>query len=577
LIRLTGVRRPHWATSVVAALAAAALTACSGGSGPAGGGSGSSPGASRSPGSASGPNVAGQGESGGGLTTAGLPSKAAQISALSSALRTLSRVHNFSPGGVDISDYQIGSLWRRGIDGAGTTVAVIEGWNDPGVAAEMARYDRLLGLPKVNLTTIYPAGPLPPKCPAGMVKLGSYGSCVAWGSEMLLDVLSVHLIAPYAKIVISATPADSEIRDDAASQVAPPEMMKAVEYIAERHLANVISISDGTGESSYSHGPPEILAQVPGELTAAAAGIPVLVGTGDCGVVQNLPVASGQCYDVTSYRDTAAWDDSPWVTAVGGTIPDYSPAGVRRGPDAVWGTGSVGEGAGFSKIFRRPGYQDDVARITGSKWRSVPDLTMDSTDGTSESTPLLAGLLALATQLNNGNAGPINPVLYGVLGPAGLRDGIVDVTRGNNRSVLPGGKVVPGFAAAKGFDVASGWGTIDAARFVPSLVEATKAAGQDAAVRKQAQTELTRLEHGIRLSAPAIAPGSSARLSAGDFLPGHPVRLRIDGRLVATLTADDRGDVSYVLRPAGLRLPAGQHTVTLTSMLLAESASFRSN
>jgi hypothetical protein len=35
-------------------------------------------------------------------------------------------------------------------------------------------------------------------------------------------VLSAHLMAPYAKIVISVTPADSQITDDAASQVAPP-------------------------------------------------------------------------------------------------------------------------------------------------------------------------------------------------------------------------------------------------------------------------------------------------------------------------------------------------------------------
>jgi len=31
---------------------------------------------------------------------------------------------------------------------------------------------------------------------------------------------------------------------------------------------------------------------------------------------------------------------------------------------------------------------------------------------------------------------------------------------------------VVGFTAAKGFDIASGWGTIDAATFVPALVKA---------------------------------------------------------------------------------------------------------
>jgi subtilase family serine protease len=563
--------------SLIAALAAVGVASCTG----------SSPGGSGHPGRASespsGPSAAGSGPGGPalggssptGLNTAGLPPKATQTRVLTAALRTIERQHAITPGWIDLADYQIGTLWREGIDGAGTTVAVLEGWNDPAIVSEVARYDAIMGLPKANITTIYPAGPLPPKCPAGMVRLGSYGSCSGWAGEMLLDVASVHLIAPYARIVISATPADTQITDDAASQVAPPEMMEAAEYIARHHLANVISVSDGTGESSYSHGPPEILAQDPGELAAAAAGIPLVVGTGDCGVVQNLPVANAQCQDVTHYRDTAAWDDSPWVTAVGGTIPDFSPNGKRLGADALWGPGTEGSGAGFSQVFRRPAYQNDVAQITQSDWRSVPDLTMDATDGTSEATPLLAGVLALATQLNERNVGPINPVLYDVLGPSGARDGIVDVTRGNDSSLLPNGQAVKGFYAARGFDVASGWGTINAARFVPSLVAATRAADQDAAVRQQAQSDLARLEHAIVLSSSAIPAAGSARLSASGFLPEHPVRLSIDGKFVQTLTAGGQGSVSYVLRPARLHLAPGRHTITLTSMLLGESASFR--
>ena len=109
---------------------------------------------------------------------------------------------------------------------------------------------------------------------------------------------------------------------------------------------------------------------------------------------------------------------------------------------------------------------------------------MDASDGTSEATPLLAGVLALATQLNHGkNVGPINPVLYSVLGPAGLKDGIADVVSGNNTVIRNGKVVVRGFTAAKGFDVASGWGTIRANTFAPALVRATQAAHQDAAVR----------------------------------------------------------------------------------------------
>ena len=46
------------------------------------------------------------------------------------------------------------------------------------------------------------------------------------------DALPAHLIAPYAKIIISATPADTQETDDAASQVAMPEIMEGVEVIA---------------------------------------------------------------------------------------------------------------------------------------------------------------------------------------------------------------------------------------------------------------------------------------------------------------------------------------------------------
>jgi len=506
----------------------------------------------------------------------GLPSEHNQLQVLAAAFTKLQKRQTLVPGGQDIDDYNIGALWRRGLDGAGTTIAVLEGWNDPAIARQVAKFDKATGLPTPSITTIYPAGPLPKKCPPGMTALGTYGACPDWAGEIQLDVEAAHLIAPYARIVIAVTPADTEVTEDAASQVAPPEMMKSVEYIAAHHLANVISISDGNGESSYSHGAAEILAQDPGELAAAAAGIPIVAGTGDCGVVQNLPVANGQCEDTSTFADSAAWDDSPWVTAVGGTIPNLTPSGAHRGPDPLWTQPHFGTGAGLSKVFRRPAYQDGVANITHSQWRSMPDLTMDSRYGTSESGPLLAGVLALATQENNGNVGPINPVLYATLGPAGARDGIIDVTSGNNSSTLADGKVVKGYAAAKGFDVASGWGTIDAARFVPSLVAATKAAAQDARVRRQAQSDLKALETRISVSPSTVPAGGSCRVRGLGFLPDHPVRVYVDGHRVARVMANGAGTVNYVVRPGRLDLTAGQHQIVLTGMLLTQTARFRS-
>ena len=477
---------------------------------------------------------------------------------------TFARSH---PGPLDIADYNVAPLWEEGIDGSGTTVAVIEGWDDPNIAATMANFDAKFHLPAANLTTIFPNGPLPATCPAGMVALGSFGSCDAWEGELTLDVESVHMMAPYANIVISATPADSEINDDAADQVAMPEIMKALEVISSQHLANVMSISDGTGESTYTFGDEEIKANNVGELTAAANGVPVMVATGDCGVLQNLAQASSQCGDTSTTPDTATWDDSPWITAVGGSVPDVSSTtGQILGPDTEW----PDSGAGYSSLFAAPGFQAPEAAKTGATMRSVPDITMDSHDGTSEAAPSFAGVLALATQLNDDrDLGPINPALYQI-GPKGAKAGIVDITSGDDtEKVQSTGQTVDGFAAGTGFDVGTGWGTINAAAFAPALDNATRSTSFPA--QAEAAGQLAQLKH-IHL----VQNGSDQYLLAGDFLPMHPVTLSVDGKTVATLTANELGDVTFMIDPTELGLSSGFHTVSLSSLLITETGSFRS-
>jgi hypothetical protein len=68
--------------------------------------------------------------------------------------------------------------------------------------------------------------------------------------------------------------------------------------------------------------------------------------------------------------------------------------------------------------------------------------------------------------------GLLNPGLYflGTLSQHGNSGtGIVDVTSGNNSFAG-----VTGFDAGMGYDLASGWGTIDAAKFVPALARALR-------------------------------------------------------------------------------------------------------
>jgi subtilase family serine protease len=520
----------------------------------------------------------------GAAAAAGLPSRRRQIQVLTAVLanmhknfKTLNQLTRGQVGPQDVFDYGVGDLWKRGIDGAGTTIAVLEGWDYPGITNTLAEFDQAYGLPNPKVTTIYPAGPLPATCPPGMASLGDYGSCTAWESELAGDVVIAHLIAPYAKVLVSVTPAGSQ--DDAASQIAMPEMIKALEVISSRHLANVISISNGTGEATYPN-LAEIDANNPGELTAAASGVPVTVATGDCGAVQALPVANAICGHTTADPDTATWDDSPFVTAVGGSVPDYSDTGQRLGPDTVWnatvpGIGRLAEGAGYSEVFQRPSYQNEVAKTTGSPMRSVPDITADATGGTSEATPIMAGILALATQWNHGHdLGPVNPALYKI-GPDGAAAGITDVTSGNNSVIGKQGQTaVQGFTAGPGFDVATGWGTVFAPKFVPSLVHATAELDGEAAIKAQAAAQLNALEHHAITLTPV--PGHSIYLEAGGFLPGHTVTLSIDGKAITTLDASTLGNVTYMISPSLLHLSGGSHALSLGSLLITETASFSS-
>jgi subtilase family serine protease len=98
--------------------------------------------------------------------------------------------------------------------------------------------------------------------------------------------------------------------------------------------------------------------------------------------------------------------------------------------------------------------------------------------GTSEATPLFAGIVALADQAAGHSLGLINPVLYKL--SAAHAPGIVDVTKGNNTvSFTQGGHqhTVAGFAARPGYDLASGVGTVNAAFFVPELAATATKSG----------------------------------------------------------------------------------------------------
>jgi subtilase family serine protease len=211
------------------------------------------------------------------------------------------------------------------------------------------------------------------------------------------------------------------------------------------------------------------------------------------------------------------------VTAVGGTQLQLNAGGYRTAPDSVWNdlSSTVGvsgpvytwgsSGGGHSTVFTRPPFQNGVAGIVGDS-RGTPDIAMsaavngsvdfyDTTDpsvagwgivgGTSEASPLFSGIVALADQVAGHPLGYLNPALY-ALAQRGGPDGIVPISRGaNSYTFCVAADVasdsscasssdlvtVPGFSANGYYNDATGWGTVDAASFVPALARAAAAIG----------------------------------------------------------------------------------------------------
>jgi subtilase family serine protease len=176
----------------------------------------------------------------------------------------------------------------------------------------------------------------------------------------------------------------------------------------------------------------------------------------------------------------------PLVVAVGGTRLGAQPPSAPVAPATAW----PGSGGGRSTVFARPSYQRAVPGLAG-RWRTVPDISLDAADasgleiymtprligpgayawqkfdGTSLATPLFAGIVALAGQQAGRPLGPVNPLLYQL---AAQHDpGIVDV-QGPGNTFRYRGTTVRGFPAGPGYDLVTGLGTIDAAKFVPDLV-----------------------------------------------------------------------------------------------------------
>ncbi|MBV9451656.1 MAG: S8 family serine peptidase [Streptosporangiaceae bacterium] len=456
--------------------------------------------------------------------TQGVPPPAERIAATTATYNAIEakiaagqslRLHFPDPtASEDIIDYGLHDLWKRAIDGAGVTVAYVVTNPDPDLSTALATYDTAMDLPPADITDMALPAPTDPSAVCQV-------ECST--GEDRLDAEAIHSMAPFAKIIFVHPPVPETI-----GMQGWPEVAQAIKMIADQHLADVVSVSLGDPENDFTNDPtnPTATQQAairsldPAFLDAAAHNIPVMFASGDCGPT-GPPVlgSTGQCTPAVGVTAGHA-ADSPWVTAVGGTIPNAGLATTsgRTAPDALWtarNDTSDAESAGVSTVYPKPSWQRGIPALSGVTGRAFPDISMDASDGTSQASPTFAGILALATQLRGADLGTVNPALA-ALGPRGTAAGIVDVPAGYTDSAYG----VAGFATGPGYDIASGWGTIFAPAFVPALVKQIDLQALDQPSR-QASEELEELRAGIRTSAHAVASGQTVTITGSGFIPGR--------------------------------------------------------
>jgi len=385
--------------------------------------------------------------------------------------------------------YDLPALYSMGVNGKGTTIVIVDSFGSPTITNDLAVFDKAFGLaPPPKFTIIQPVGKVPSYD-------ASNSTMVGWAGETTLDVEYAHVIAPDASILLVETPvAETE------GVQGFPQIVTAEEYVLNHHLGDVISQSFSATEETFPDAA-AVYALRNAYKLAEKDKVTVLAASGDSG-------AADMKMNQTSYYASrvTSWPDSdPLVTAVGGTQLHFGAQGDPAAPtgwndtynsaanefaDGNPGPNPLASGGGLSIYFSRPSYQNGVRNIVGSR-RGVPDISMSAacdgsvdtygtfggqaagwtpTCGTSEATPLFAGIVALADQMAGHSLGLINPALY-TLAAEGAA-GIVPVTSGSNTvSFTQGGRqhTVRGFTARKGYNLVTGIGTVNAAFFVPEL------------------------------------------------------------------------------------------------------------
>ena len=383
-----------------------------------------------------------------------------------SPMLNVGSAHHLAPDDI-ATIYNIAPLYQAGIDGTGTSIAIV------GQTAirpsDVDNFRSHFGLPAINLQQVSACGR---RCPG-----------VISG-----DVDEAHLDIEWSGAVA---------RNATIYYVYSNDVWTSAMYAVNQNVAKVISMSYGLCEQADFVNLPayQQVAQ-----QAAAQGISWFAasgdnGAGDCEDFGAAVAQSGLSVDVPS--------SLPEVTGVGGTTlneqgGEWASANTANQASAlsyirerVWNDSSFGElsggGGGNSILFPRPAWQTGPG-VPNDSARHVPDVSFASSPnhdsyylysggatyagGTSFAAPVMAGITALLNHylvstgaIAQPGLGNLNPTLYR----------LAQTTTGVFHDVVDGDNTVPcaasspdcvngsfGLKAGPGYDMASGLGSVNA-------------------------------------------------------------------------------------------------------------------
>jgi hypothetical protein len=326
-----------------------------------------------------------------------------------------------------------------GLTGTGQTVGLLQ--FDGYYAADIKRYEAASGLPDVPIQNVFMDGFTGVPAPVT-------GSFLDRG-EPPLDIQMVIAMAPgISKLVIYGVPGDASALD-ALNEMAEPTHGEPLP--AQLSTSWAMFYDDNIYKAFKRF---------------AAQGQTFFAYAGDSG-------AYTPNWQTPNAVEPFPPGDYEYVTSVGGTVLTMTaPAGEWKS-ETVWS----GSGGGPSPWFSIPSWQTGMAMSANhgsTTMRNTPDVsmvasnlsifmdngTMAVANGTSASTPLWAGFMALvnerAAAFGLAPVGFINPILYAIGQGSSYADSFHDIaTNDSNSNALN----PTNYHAVSGYDLATGWGT----------------------------------------------------------------------------------------------------------------------